>query len=194
MPRPIEYDRDDVLQKAMELFWSQGYESTSVRDVLDTTGFNRHSLYEEFGGKDGLFKAVLEHYKQHIAGQVIGPLQASDSDLNTIKQIFEERAELDNKRKTNGCLFTNTANCKPSLDKELFDLTKLYNRKVEQALEKCISHAQAKGQIPQHKDVKTLARYVATVLHGLGPTCKLGANKKEILAIGEMTTYALTQP
>ena len=92
MPRPIEYKREEVLQKAMQLFWLRGYEQTSVRDVLDSTGFNRHSLYEEFGGKDGLFKEVLGYYKQNIVAQVITPLMADDSDLDTMREVFKMRA------------------------------------------------------------------------------------------------------
>ena len=189
MPRPIEYERDDVLQKAMRLFWRNGYEQTSVRDVLDVTGFNRHSLYEEFGGKDGLFKAVLEHYKENIASQVIKPLMEKDSDLNTIRMIFKSRAEHDQTQL--GCMFTNTANSKQCIDEELFDLAKSYNAKVEKALQVCITHAQDKGQVPANKDAKLLARFVATIFHGLTPMSKLGIKKSETAAFGEMTIQAI---
>lgn len=189
MPRPIEYNRDEVLQKAMRLFWLNGYERTSVRDVLDSTGFNRHSLYEEFGGKDGLFKEVLEYYKDNIAAQVIKPLMAADSDLDTIREIFRQRAAHDQKQL--GCLFTNTANSKQCIDSDLYELNKSYNRKVEKALQNCISHAQQKGQVPADKDVKLLARFVATVFHGLSPMSKLGVTKNETVTFGEMTINAI---
>ncbi len=189
MPRPIEYDRDDVLHKAMQLFWANGFEQTSVRDVLDTTGFNRHSLYEEFGGKDGLFKAVLTHYRQHIISEVIEPLLGKDSDLETIRKIFKDRADFDQQGK--GCLLSNTATIKQSMDEELYSIIKAYNRKVEKAFEYCITNAQKKNQIPKNKDAKLLSRYIATVLHGLSPMCKLGITKKETLTIGEMTINSL---
>lgn len=189
MPRPIEYDREDVLQKAMELFWVNGYEQTSVRHVLETTGFNRHSFYEEFGGKDGLFKEVLDHYRQHIASGIIGPLRDKNSDLETIRKIFKDRAEFD--QQGIGCLLSNTANSKQTIDAELYSITKAYNKKVEKAFEYCISNAQQKGQIPKNKDAKLLSRYIATILHGLGPMSKLGIAKKETLAIGEMTINSI---
>ena len=189
MPRPIEYNRDEVLKKAMRLFWSLGYEQTSVRDVLDATGFNRHSLYEEFGGKDGLFKAVLEFYKENIAQQVISPLTKKESDIETLRAIFKERAAHDQTQL--GCLFTNTANIKQCLDGELFQLTKAYNRKVEKAFQTCITHAQEKGQVPNNKDARLLARFVSTVFHGLSPMSKLGITKNETLAFGDMTIDAI---
>lgn len=185
VPRPIEYDRDEVLQKATELFWINGYEQTSVRDVLDATGFNRHSLYEEFGGKDGLFKAALEYYRQHIASGMVKALQSKDASLETIREIFKARAEVDQKEL--GCLLSNTTNSKHTIDTELYSIAKAHNKKFEKALDQCISNAQDKGEIPNGKDSKLLARFVMTVLHGLGPMSKNGISRKETIAIGEMT-------
>ena len=64
MPRPAEYDRADVLNRAMHLFWRRGFEAVTLQDILDETGFNRHSLYKEFGDKDGLFTQALEQYEK----------------------------------------------------------------------------------------------------------------------------------
>ncbi|MCZ6564645.1 MAG: TetR/AcrR family transcriptional regulator [Gammaproteobacteria bacterium] len=185
MPRPIEYDRDEVLQKATELFWYNGYEQTSVRDVLNATGFNRHSLYEEFGGKAGLFKASLEYYKQHIASGMVKALQSKDAGLETIREIFKARAEIDQQEL--GCLISNTLNNKHTIGKELFSIAKAYNKRVEKALHQCISNAQRKGEVAKEKDTKLLARYVMTIFHGLGPMSKNGISRKETVAIGEMT-------
>ena len=54
MSRHKEFDREDVLEKAMQVFWSQGYECTSVQDLVDAMGINRGSIYATFGDKHGL--------------------------------------------------------------------------------------------------------------------------------------------
>ena len=54
MARPKDYDRDDVLISARDLFWEQGYEATSITELEERTGLNRSSLYREFGSKYGL--------------------------------------------------------------------------------------------------------------------------------------------
>ncbi|MEN8005752.1 MAG: TetR/AcrR family transcriptional regulator [Candidatus Krumholzibacteriota bacterium] len=67
MGRPRKYDRDDVLNKAMKLFWTKGYEGTHLKELVEVTGINRFSLYKEFGGKEGLFMAALAAYMEELA-------------------------------------------------------------------------------------------------------------------------------
>ena len=59
MPRPKEFDPQEVLDKAVDLFWRQGYEFTSIQDLVDHLGINRASLYETFGDKHQLFLGAI---------------------------------------------------------------------------------------------------------------------------------------
>ena len=62
MSRPTKFDREQVLQQAMQAFWQRGYAATSVRDLVEATGLLPGSLYATFGGKRGLFLASLDLY------------------------------------------------------------------------------------------------------------------------------------
>ena len=62
--RPREFDPERALEQAMEVFWAQGYEATSVQDLLEAMGINRGSMYDTFGDKHTLFVAAIEHYSQ----------------------------------------------------------------------------------------------------------------------------------
>ena len=106
MPRPAEYDRADVLNRAMHLFWRRGFEAVTLQDILDETGFNRHSLYKEFGNKDGLFTQALEQYEKMSSMYVTGPLESDDGGLDAIRNLFAMRlrADVDGI----GCLLTNS--------------------------------------------------------------------------------------
>ena len=66
MARPREFDVDEVLDRATELFWTRGYEATSVQELVDTLGVNRASLYATFGDKAQLFAAVLDRYGERV--------------------------------------------------------------------------------------------------------------------------------
>jgi TetR/AcrR family transcriptional repressor of nem operon len=66
MGRKKRYDRQDVLNKAMGLFWQQGYQATSMAEMTQATGLNTASMYKEFGDKDGLFEGALEHYRGYV--------------------------------------------------------------------------------------------------------------------------------
>jgi TetR/AcrR family transcriptional repressor of nem operon len=62
MARHKEFDRDAVLHKAMEVFWSRGYGATSIQDLVKHMGINRQSLYDTFGDKHALYLQALDRY------------------------------------------------------------------------------------------------------------------------------------
>ena len=70
MPRTKVYDREDVLRKAVDVFWRKGYRACSVSDLVESTGLNTASMYKEFGDKGGLFVESLEYYRQHILAAI----------------------------------------------------------------------------------------------------------------------------
>ena len=62
MARPKEFDPDEVLDRALDVFWEKGFEGTSVQDLVDHMGINRGSIYGTFGDKHRLFQQALERY------------------------------------------------------------------------------------------------------------------------------------
>lgn len=65
MGRPKKYERDDVLEKAMRLFWKRGFAHTGLQDLERATGVNKSGLYAEFAGKDDIFVSSLQYYYDH---------------------------------------------------------------------------------------------------------------------------------
>jgi TetR/AcrR family transcriptional regulator, transcriptional repressor for nem operon len=64
MARHKEFDRDEALRKAMEVFWSRGYEAASIEDLVKHMGINRQSLYDTFGHKHALYLKALDRYRE----------------------------------------------------------------------------------------------------------------------------------
>jgi AcrR family transcriptional regulator len=62
MGRPKNFSREEVLEKAMPVFWKRGYSDTSLQDLERATGVNKSGLYTEFRDKEDLFVACLRHY------------------------------------------------------------------------------------------------------------------------------------
>ena len=71
MGRSKEFDEKEALQKAMLIFWEQGYEKTSINDLVEGIGIHRKSLYDTFGGKHELFLKVIENYNEIIKNKFI---------------------------------------------------------------------------------------------------------------------------
>ena len=184
MARVIEYDLDDVLRKATQLFWRKGYQQTSVSDLMDATGFNRRALYDEFGGKEGLFIAALDYYRRNYGADLIKSLNAKDADLTTLRGLFDIRLHADLRL---GCLMMNTVSEKFCVQHRLFEAAKRHNARIEKGVCNCIENAKRSGDVPTNKDASFLARYVMTVLYGIGPIGKAGLTKGEFSDIATAT-------
>ncbi|MCH8978836.1 MAG: TetR/AcrR family transcriptional regulator [Armatimonadetes bacterium] len=110
MARPREYDRDEVLEKAMRVFWAKGYACTSMQDLVTAMGINRGSLYAEFGSKQALFDACLQRFDESTVTQNFGPLEVPDAGLEEIRSLIEFfAASASGSGSGRGCLLCNTA-------------------------------------------------------------------------------------
>ena len=188
MARPIKYDKDEVLEKATELFWRQGYENTSLEDILKATGFNRHSLYCEFGSKEGLFVEALRNYKRQSEAR-LAPA-ADVTGLDVIRAVFQARKPFD--CRGIGCLFTSTMNERHVVPVEAFEMARQTYREIEDTIYDAIREAQKSGDVPAEKDPKGLAKYVVVVLQGLGTMSKAGITTREVERIAEQTIQFVT--
>ena len=192
MSRPVSYDRADVLDRAMRLFWRRGFEAVTLQDILDETGFNRHSLYKEFGDKDGLFTQALEQYEKMSSMYVTGPLESDDGGLDAIRNLFAMRlrADVDGI----GCLLTNSIIERNLLCDRAVCAVDRFIARMEAALRNAVQVAQRQGTIPSEKDPSALARYLLTVIQGLGTLSKVGMSAEESEEIAEQTLTFLTLP
>lgn len=192
MPRPIQYDRQAVLDQAMRLFWDQGYEATSLEDVLRVTGFNRHSLYAAFGGKDGLYLEALKNYEQTFVDAIGKALTSGEGGLDAVRNLFAVRLPHDVAGR--GCLMTNTINEREHVAEAACSYAKGFNRRLEEGIRRALERAQRQGDVPAHKDAAALAKYVLLVLQGLGTMSRAGISPSDADAAVAQTLAFLKSP
>jgi TetR/AcrR family transcriptional repressor of nem operon len=89
MARTKDFDEDDVLEKAVELFWRKGYNATSMQDLVDGLGISRSSLYDTFGDKHTLYIRALEKYKALGSGQMCSIVSNAASAKEAIRKLLE---------------------------------------------------------------------------------------------------------
>ncbi len=110
MARPVEFEYEEVLQNAMEQFWKEGFEASSVQKLLDATVINRGTLYNSFGDKDTFFKSCVARYNNQLGAIIESTL--GDKNLKADKAIaaFFDKAVISvpAKQRTLGCLLVNT--------------------------------------------------------------------------------------
>src|SRR5262245_32934749 len=105
MARPREFDVDDALDRATEVFWKRGYEATSVQDLVDALGVNRASLYATFGDKAQLFSAVIDRYRENVKTRIEDALAAPAAGAAAIRAWFMALIQMATQpRGPRGCL------------------------------------------------------------------------------------------
>jgi TetR/AcrR family transcriptional regulator, transcriptional repressor for nem operon len=120
MPRTKSFDQEEILDKATNLFWQQGYSATPPQDILDTTGLSRSSLYDTYGDKHSLFLQCLQRYRETETEVLIGYLDGSEDSAAAIRKVFHSAwGHTVKQRQQKGCLMVNTLNELASHDPEV---------------------------------------------------------------------------
>src|SRR6266852_2659468 len=108
--RPKEFERDVVLDRAMQVFWSRGYEATSIQHLVGRMGIQRGSLYDTFGDKRRLFFAAVDRYDQVVTAKLLAALEEPASGKDAIRKFFRLKLKLSvEPGRPRGCLVTNSA-------------------------------------------------------------------------------------
>lgn len=169
MARVREFDVDQALERAMNLFWRKGYAATSLQDLLAELGIGSGSLYAAFGSKEGLYARALERYcAQYGAG--LGERLDSAADVRSgIRAVLTEMAETDLLDPVRGCMAVNAVTERDD-DPATTERVAATLRTVESALAGALERAQARGEIPEGKNTAELARFLTTFIQGLRVT------------------------
>ncbi|MEM6782438.1 MAG: TetR/AcrR family transcriptional regulator [Bacteroidota bacterium] len=189
MPRTPQYDRQAVLDAATAFFWQHGYAGTSVDALLTHTGFNRHSLYRAFGGKDGLFEAALENYRARFRRTIGAPLR-TDEGLGAIRSLFAGRLPADADGR--GCLVTNTLVEREHVGAEACAVAEAFIEDLRAGITHSLHAAQARGEVRADRNADDLADFVVTTLQGLGVRSRLGLTDADAQRIADQTLAYLT--
>ena len=173
MARPKEFQRDDVLDKAMQVFWSKGFECTSMQDLVDAMGINRGSLYDTFGDKHSLHVAALERFYETEVPNMFAGLDGSGPVKPAIQSLFTEIAQTaaqDDDIK--GCMISNTA-AELCPDKgPVGDIVAAGLKRAEECLHRALVRARDSGEISADRNPRKLARHFLCSLNGMRVVAK----------------------
>jgi len=172
--RPRKFDEEQVLDRALDLFWKQGYAGTSMQDLLDCMGINRQSLYNTFGDKRQLFLRVLERYRRRSARAVLALLQAEDASLPAIHAFFDGLTQSLAGEQPKACLMGKCSLEIGDADAEIAGLLKAHMQELEDAFEAALRRAVAKGELRELEDPHAMACLLTTTTHGLGVLARAG--------------------
>jgi TetR/AcrR family transcriptional repressor of nem operon len=191
MGRTKQFDHHAALDQAMELFWQRGYHATSIQDLVDQLGVNRQSLYDTFGGKDELFRAALERYRELQGAPMRRCLERQAPVSEVLREFFGHAVGYLMKNEGKGCLLVNTATELAGHDDEIFQLCAGNARELEAAFAGLLARAQREGEIDTERSPVQLARFLINTMNGLAVTAKATRDRKMLNDIVDVTLSSL---
>lgn len=188
MPRPPEFEREVVLDRAMRAFWSRGYEATSIQHLVERTGIQRGSLYGAFGDKRALFLAAMEHYDRVMTAKLLATLDEPGSGLGAIRRFFRLKVDAAQERsRPRGCLVTNSATELASRDRRTASRIGATLGRIEAAFHRAVIRGQQAGEIDPERDARALARFLTSSAQGLSVMAKASPERAPLEDIVKVT-------
>lgn len=192
MARNKEFDEEELLEKAVNLFWKKGYNATSAQDLVDELKINRSSLYNTYKDKKTLFQKSLKKYQEQQTAAVITMLSKTDDPEKSIKQVFAALVKESNEdTNAKGCFMVNTAVELAGQDQEIGALVHANNKSVEDAFTAAIEKGQQMGQFSKKNTARAYARFLFGNINALRVIARSGADKKALNDVADIALASL---
>jgi len=173
MARTKDFDENEVLNKAIGIFWHKGYNGTSMQDLVDGLGISRSSLYDTYGDKHTLFIKALESYQGINSDKICNIMNSSASAKEVIKNLLEFITNgLLKDRDQKGCFMVNAEVEVAPHDQEVSEMICKNDQQIEETFYKAIKKGQDTGEISPLRDARALARFISNNVKGLQVTAK----------------------
>jgi TetR/AcrR family transcriptional regulator, transcriptional repressor for nem operon len=192
MARHKEFDRDQALLKAMEVFWSRGYEAASIQDLVRHMGINRQSLYDTFGDKHALYLQALDLYHQVETRKLFELLEKRGSVRKALRQLFAGLVEGSlGDGQHRGCFMGNAMSelagrCKATAARTCSNMDAM-----EGALYRALLRGKKEGEIKGVRDHRAVARFLYCNLQGLVLMAKVTQDRKRLEDVVKVTLSVL---
>ena len=181
--RPRAFDLDAALDAAIEVFWRQGYEGTSLADLTDAMGINRPSLYNAFGNKEDTFKLAVDRYARVDMAYVDAALAAPTAFEVAERYLHDNAEAVTTRGRPPGCLSIQGGLSASPEDDRVVQYLAERRALGEARFAERFARAIAEGDLDAPEDPAELAKYVNTVSAGLAVQAAGGATRAELLRV-----------
>lgn len=186
MPRNKSYLTDDVLEKAMHVFWNNGYEQTSVRLLEKEMGINQFSIYSSFTSKHNLFVESLKKYREYVNKNVYNDLLKPGARLKDLEIFLNHMVEYKKQGKeSKGCLVVNSTGEINPMDSEVTVELNNYYKFIKEMLKRVLENSIEAGDISADTDVNKYSDFLLGVMQGLSVGAKVlpGSQIRNIIKV-----------
>jgi len=184
MPLQKQFDVQKALDSAMDVFWTNGYEATSMQDLLQCMGINRGSFYDTFGCKHDLFLEALRRFDQMHREDEFRVLSEKESAREAIISLFQHvTQECTCSAGKKGCFLVNTALELSPRDKDAAAIVQQAFHDTELFFRRLIRRGQKQGEIPATVKPTQTARALLALLIGMRVLARASSPREVLVAI-----------
>jgi AcrR family transcriptional regulator len=190
--RPREFDREQALLKARDLFWRQGYEGTSMSDLVAELGIASARIYKAFGSKELLFREAIASYENHEGGFADRAFSEENDVRVAIKRLLDDAVALYSRTDLpQGCMVVSSAASVSDENSGIKDWLAEHRLQRTQGMIDRLRTAVATGELPPETDADALGDYFAAFLHGLSVQARDGVSRARLEAAVKVALRAL---
>lgn len=191
MPRPKEFDPEQALTRAVEVFWDNGYAKTSLDQLMAGMGVARQSLYDTFGDKRSLYLRSLEHYRDtnHAA------LRELFGSGRPVRECFAELlgglCDEPKAAHRRGCLLLSANLEREQDDAEVAQLLRGNQDALERIFAQALERARDTGELRREADPRALARFFLSTIQGMRAFARVHPGRTGLQQIADVALKAL---
>lgn len=190
MSRPIEYEREEVLDKALIAFWRMGHAGCSIQALVDATGMSRQGIYNTFGDKDGLFREVVTHYSAKVAQQCCG-LEETGADMSSLRRFIKEGLAFQQSMGPGACFIVISAFSAQANDPKIRPALDRGANIVRKAFAAVLVNEEKRGNLLQTLSPEDAAAHLYCVMNGLSALAQTGGVERQIDTALDLAFQAL---
>ena len=186
--RPRAFNREAALAQATRLFWTRGYEATSIADLVQAMGIGSPSLYAAFGSKEALYAEALRHYLENYKDLFWTRFSSASTAREAVLSFLMDSAAV-----LTGCVADIPRGCMAILSTvdseghaELGELVRTARAGTRRRIEDRLNRAVTEGELPASTDTDALARFVQAVQNGMSILARDDASRSELEATAQI--------
>jgi AcrR family transcriptional regulator len=180
--RPRTHDRDETLEKALQVFWQRGYHATSMNDLVEATGVAKPGLYADFGDKDHLFVTAVEHYLKTYGRQSVAGLEVELDARAAIEDYLLRVVDMVKVRgRPPGCFMVNSVSECATLDKDVARRIRAMRSEGRKTVRARLLRARDEGHLSADQDIDDLTEFIYGQTVAIANMARTGTDKATLI-------------
>jgi len=189
--RPRGFDRDQALERLMQVFWARGYEGAQLNDLTAAIGVKPPSFYAAFGSKEDAFREAIDLYIATIGSAPMRALEGAATVRDGLRAMLEGSVAVALSAKPGGCLLIlGVVNCLPANEAVRAHLLNARRKTVELVAAR-LRRGVVDGELPVDTDISRLAAFFHGIMQAISFQARDGATQADLYALIEPALRAL---